>query len=195
MFIVFEGLDGSGSSTQAALLAENLEKLNKKVVQTKEPTTGTIGRLVREYLQHKHSTSPKALQLLFASDREDHLHTLVRPNLAEGKIVISDRYLHSSIAFGARSDEEFNWLNDLYEDFQKPDLVFLLKVLPEECMKRIKGRGSEIELFEKEEVLRRVWENYAQLAQENDNIVLIDGMQSIEEIEQQILNIVQSKLG
>lgn len=194
MFIVFEGLDGSGSSTQAALLAANLQQMGKAVVQTKEPTTGTIGKLVREYLQHKHDTSPLALQLLFASDREDHLHQLVRPSLQTGEIVISDRYLYSSIAFGSHSDKEFEWLSELYEDFLTPDIIFLLKVPPAECIKRIEGRGSEKELFEKEETLTRVWKNYEKLAKEYPFIHVIDGMQSIEAIEKEIFDIVKKAL-
>jgi len=187
MFIVFEGLDGSGSTTQAALLARNLEKQGKDVVQTKEPTTGVIGSLVRKYLQHEHSTSAKSLQLLFASDREDHLHRLVRPSLESGKIVISDRYFLSSIAFGAKNNKEFEWLCSLYGDFKKPDITFLLKVKPSECIKRIESRGAEKELFEKEEVLTRVWENYEKLSKRFDNVHVIDGIMSIEEIEKTIL--------
>lgn len=194
MFITFEGLDGSGSSTQAALLAANLQQKGVSVIQTKEPTTGTIGKLVREYLQHKHQTSEEALQILFAADRADHLYKVVMPNLEMGRIVISDRYFLSSIAFGTHSEESFKWLNQLYTTFKKPDLVFLLKVLPAECIKRIEKRGSEKELFEKEETLARVWRNYEKLAKLYDFVYVIDGMQSIEVIEKQILDIVVSRL-
>lgn len=192
MFIVFEGLDGSGSSTQSALLTQSLQKEGKQVLHTKEPTTRTIGKLVRDYLQHKYSTSDKALQLLFASDREDHLHSVIKPNLAEQKIVISDRYFFSSIAFGALEKVSFEWLDNLYQDFLMPDIVFLLKVPSTECIQRIEGRGNERELFEKKEVLEKVWQNYEKLAQNYDFIEVIDGTQNVEKIASQVLSIVNN---
>ncbi len=195
MFIVFEGLDGSGSSTQVKLLAENLKKIGKDVVATKEPTNGPIGKLIRDYLQHKYETGGKALQLLFAADRSDHLYQKISPSMREGKIVISDRYFFSSIAFGARGNLEFSWLEGLYKnDFGIPDIVFLLKVSPKECIKRIESRGNEKELFEKEEVLECVWENYEKLAKKYDCIKIINGERSIKEIEVEVFEIVKKKL-
>ena len=213
MFIAFEGLDGSGSSTQSKLLAEHFEQKGKAVVHTKEPTTGTIGKLVRAYLQHKHETSAKALQLLFAADREDHLHKIVRPAINNGKVVITDRYLYSSIAYGAIpchsreggnpelnnrksckleilkqvQDDKIKYLESLYTDFLKPDIVFLLKVPAKECVKRIESRGSEKELFEKEEYLEAVWKNYELLAKKHGFIKIIDGTLEINEVQQEIL--------
>lgn len=191
MFIVLEGLDGSGSSTQSALLHNYFESLNKKVIATKEPTKGTVGKLVRSYLQHEYSTSERALQLLFAADREDHLYSLVRPSLDSGMVVISDRYLHSSIAFGSLGKEKeksFQYLQNLYKDFMQPDIVFLLQVPVDECIQRIKKRGEKIELFEKKEFLEEVWENYVLLAKENRHIKIIDGTQSIENVHKQIIS-------
>jgi dTMP kinase len=191
MFIVFEGLDGSGSSTQSALLTKYFESLDEKVLATKEPTTGIIGKLVRSYLQHEYSTSQRALQLLFAADREDHLHRLVRPSLEAQTIVISDRYLHSSIAFGALGEgqkESFEYLQNLYKNFMQPDIIFLLKVPVDECIKRIQQRGGKIELFEKKEFLEEVWKNYVLLAKIHSHIKIIDGAQSIENVHKQVLS-------
>ncbi|PCI24905.1 dTMP kinase [Candidatus Peregrinibacteria bacterium] len=183
MFITFEGLDGSGSSTQARLLFEHFEKNKVPSIQTKEPTNDTpIGKLIREYLQHKHKTNAQALQLLFAADRENHLFQTILPAIESNKIVISDRYLHSSIAFGSHCEKDFSWLKNLYKDFIQPDLVFLLQVDPKTCIQRISERGEAFELFEKEETLTRIWKYYELLAQENDNIHVIDGHQSIEKI-------------
>jgi dTMP kinase len=190
MFIVLEGLDGSGSSTQVSLLAHKLQQLNHEVVATKEPTTGVIGQVIRDCLQHKFTVDPKALQLLFAADRADHIQTLIKPNLAKNKIVISDRYFFSSIAFGAL-ELNFDFLSNLYQDFLIPDLVFLLKVPPAECIKRINKRGNEKELFEKKSTLTKVWEHYEKLAKLYPNIHIIDGTQSIEVINVQILNVVE----
>ena len=194
MFIVFEGLDGSGSSTHSRLLKENLEKNGQQVAQTKEPTNLPIGKLIRQFLQHKHKTTEKALQLLFAADRLDHLSKIIKPKQEEGKIVISDRYFFSSIAFGTlKSAEMFPWLEELYKDFPLPDMIFLLKVPPSECMKRIQKR-EQIEFFEQEEILKKVWKNYEKLANKYPDFHIIDGLKPKEDNAQTILNLVQKKL-
>ncbi|HPO05777.1 MAG TPA: dTMP kinase [Candidatus Gracilibacteria bacterium] len=192
MFIVFEGLDGSGSSTQARLLKSYFESQGKEVILTKEPTENPIGKMIRDCLQNRIELSPRALQLLFAADRAEHLHTLISPSLNQDKIVISDRYYFSSIAFGG-IDLEFEWLRSLYQSFLQPDLVFLLKVEPKTCIERIHKRGTPMELFEKEETLRRVWNNYTLLAELYPCIRLIDGNENIEEVQAKIINIVKTQ--
>jgi dTMP kinase len=175
MFIVFEGLDGSGSTTQAKFLSEYFKKIKKEVLLTKEPTNDLpIGKLIRKYLQKEYQTTPYALQLLFAADRLDHLEQEITPALKDKKIVISDRYLYSSIAFGSSEKISFSYLEKLYQDFLKPDYVFLLKVPPEECIKRIEKRKGKKEYFEKKEILEKVWKNYEKLAKNNDNFYIID---------------------
>jgi dTMP kinase len=101
ILIVIEGLDGAGLSTQAALLAEHLRDKGGKVILTKEPTTSSIGNLIRSALKQEWKPSPLALQLLFAADRENHLEEEIEPALRENKIVISDRYILSSLVFGS----------------------------------------------------------------------------------------------
>ncbi len=102
-FIVFEGLDGSGQSTQAQLLKNYLEKeKNISPVLTKEPTRETpIGVLIRQVIQKEISVSPTALQLLFCADRSEHLEKVIKPALENGQWVISDRYFYSTMAFGS----------------------------------------------------------------------------------------------
>lgn len=191
MFIAFEGLDGSGSTTQVALLSQYFQNQHREVVATKEPTTGKIGRLIRDSLQHKYNLSPLALQLLFAADRDEHLTNLIKPSLTQGKIVISDRYLFSSIAFGSLG-VDVNFLEHLYQDFLRPDLVILLKLSPAECMHRIAHRGQATELFEQEDKLTRIWTEYDKLAQKYDFIKIIDASLSKEEIHQQVVKIIQN---
>lgn len=175
MFIVFEGLDGSGSSTQAKMLQENLVNLGHDALQTKEPTNDLpIGKLIRRYLQHEFATDPKALQLLFAADRLDHIQKVIKPAQAEQRIIISDRYFYSSIAFGSSVEVPYEWLRDLYKDFLKPDLVFLLKVSPAECIRRIEKRMGSKELFEREESLKQIWKQYEKILAENPHFHLID---------------------
>lgn len=194
MFIAFEGLDGSGSSTQSRLLAQRLEKNGKPSLLTKEPTSDThIGKLIREILQHKWSASPEGLQLLFSADRAEHLKNEIEPALDGGQVVITDRYLFSTLAYGGMS-VDMEWLKFLNKNFRLPDITFLFKLDPEECIKRIAGRGSDYELFEKAEKLAKIWENYEKIAEEFSNIQVIDASQSIEEIAEEIWGMVSEKI-
>src|SRR3989338_2355735 len=116
MFIAFEGLDGSGSSTQAQLLAKRLEKKGKKVLVTKEPTSDNpTGKLIRSVLQHRQKMSPQELQRLFTEDRAEHLKNVIEPALAAGTTVITDRYLFSTLAYGAL-EVEWDWLKRLNQN-------------------------------------------------------------------------------
>lgn len=186
MFIAFEGLDGSGSSTQSKLLAERLEKNGYSALLTKEPTTGThVGNLIREILQHKWSISPEALQLLFCADRAEHLKNEIEPGLKNGQVVISDRYLFSTLAYGGLN-VDMNWLKTLNQFFRLPDLTFLFKLDPHQCIERIAGRGSHFELFERTDKLTKIWLNYEKILGEFTNIQLIDASTSIDEIGEEI---------
>ena len=187
MFIAFEGLDGSGSSTQAKLLENALRQQEKEVVLTKEPTNNVIGGLIRGVLTHEWSLPMEGFQLLFAADRSHHLAREIEPCLADGKIVITDRYILSTLAFGAIDIDDPQWLYSLNSKFRWPDITFLLKVRPEVCMQRIMGSRPSTEFYEKEEKLRKVWENYEKLAGQYENIYIIDGEQSIDEIHKEVL--------
>ncbi|MBU1016533.1 dTMP kinase [Patescibacteria group bacterium] len=194
MFIAFEGLDGSGSSTQSRLLADRLEKNGMPTLLTKEPTSDTpIGKMIREILQHKWSASPEGLQLLFSADRAEHLKNEIEPALEGGQAVITDRYLFSTLAYGGMN-VDMEWLKGLNKNFRLPDITFLFKLDPEECIERIAGRGSHFELFERTDKLAKIWENYERIAEEFPNIQVIDASKSIEEISEEIWNLVRDAL-
>lgn len=195
MFIAFEGLDGSGSSTQSRLLAEKLEANGHPVLLTKEPTSDTpIGKMIREILQHKWECSPEGLQLLFSADRAEHLKNEIEPALKNGQIVITDRYLFSTIAYGSLSVNDTDWLKCLNKHFRLPDITFLFKLDPKVCIERIQGRGNEFELFEENEKLGKIWMGYEKLAEEYENIHIIDAGKSIEEIQDEVWDIVQPRI-
>ncbi len=185
-FIVFEGLDGAGTTSQAKELEKRLLDRDINTYRTFEPTSSPIGCLIRDtYLSGKCSTTARSLMLLYAADREDHLFGKdgVVKKLEEGKIVISDRYLYSSIAYqGATvSYEEAERLND----FPQPEILFYIDTPLEECIKRIDRRGEKKEIFEKEDFLRRVSENYQKKLNSLDRgvkLFTIDGRLSIDEI-------------
>jgi dTMP kinase len=165
MFIVFEGTDGSGTSTQAKILAENLAKKGLKVFKTAEPSSDFLGKILRETLQKKHELSPKAFQLLFFADREQHVQNEVLPALARGEIVICERYNWSSIAFGVSENVDRNFLENLSSAFLEPDHTFFMNISAEKSLKRVILRGEKLEHFETSEKLKIVQEVMLNLAE------------------------------
>lgn len=192
-FIVFEGLDGAGTTTQMQLLAEACDRSDRSCRATFEPTDKPIGRLVRSVLQKQIVTTPLALAMLYAADREDHLHNPVYGlihDLEAGKLVISDRYLYSSLSYqGVECD--FDKIASLNE-FPSPQYVFFIDTPVDECLKRISSRGNETELFEKQEFLHKVKENYERIFKTLDpavTLVRLDGLLKKEEIAEKIRQI------
>ncbi len=194
-FIVFEGLDGSGQSTQANLLKEFLIEKDQEVILTKEPTEDSqAGRKIRKTLDKKIKIGPTQLQKLFTQDRKEHLGNLIIPILKQGKIVISDRYFFSTFAFGVSDGLNLDWLIKINDKFLLPDITFILEVSPEVCIQRIKKRGNKITLFEEKEKLARVWEAYKVLPNRFKNVYIMDSQKPISEVFSQIKKIVHSKL-
>ncbi len=185
-FIAFEGLDGSGSSTQIALLADWLEKHGHKVLAVKQPSANIIGGLIRGQLTHDWQTSPECLQLLFAADRAHQMEREIIPALAQGGVVIADRHFYSSVAYGQADGLQEQWLFDVNSQVPPPDLVVLLKVLPEICLERINKTRFSVELFEAKEKLQKVWEGYERLAAKLPYVKMINGEQSKEVIHEEI---------
>jgi len=192
-FIVFEGLDGSGQSTQAALLKDFLIKKGKEAVLTKEPTIDSqAGKKIKNVLEKKEEIKPLDLQKLFAEDRKWHLEKIIIPALKKGRFVISDRYFFSSFAYGASEGLDLDELIKINDDFILPDLTIFLEVSPYICIQRIEKRGIEKTLFEREEKLKKVLEKYKILLQKFENCVIIDGEKSIPEVFKEIQNLVLS---
>ena len=150
-FIVLEGLDGAGSTTQSVLLEQHLRKTGRKPVLTKEPTVGLIGGLIKAALAGEWKITNGALQLLFAADRAHHIDTLVKPSIEAGRTVISDRYMFSSLAYGAISGTDVEWLIKINSRFPQPDITIFLDVSPQTSVRRITAGRFSAELFEKEE--------------------------------------------
>jgi len=194
-FIVFEGLDGSGQSTQAGLLKDFLIKKSYQVILTKEPTLDSeAGKRIRETLDKKFETEPSKLQELFAQDRKKHLENVIIPALKEGKIVISDRYFFSSFAYGASSGVNLDWLIKINNEFLLPDLTFILKVKPEVCLERIEKRNLKRTFFEEKEKLEKVWQNYQVLPARFENVYMIEGEKPKEAVFSQIKEIALSQI-
>lgn len=186
-FYVFEGLDGSGQSTQAKLLVEYFKRQGEKVFLTKEPTLWTeAGKKIKDVLEEKIRIEPLKLQKLFVADRAEHLKKEILPALKRGEIVISDRYFFSTLAFGGL-DVPMEDLIKMNERFIYPDIIFFLKVRPEECLRRIKQRKAGIRFFEKLEKLRVVMKNYQKAIKLFDGVAVLNGEQKILQVHKQII--------
>jgi dTMP kinase len=191
--IVFEGLDGAGLSTQAALLAEFLCGTNRKVTRTKEPTASPIGKLIKSALKRNNEFSLFALQLLFAADRAEHLENEIEPALRAHKIVISDRYILSSLAFGS-VDNDIEFLMQINARFRKPDITFIIDTPPRVCLDRIIRNRDNIELFEEEKRLEEVQEQYLALKNYFDNTFILTGDRAREDVAKDIQDVVERTL-
>lgn len=155
LFIVFEGIDGSGKSTQAQLLADRFRKEGIDVVLTAEPSDGPIGRFIRALASRP---EPEEESRLFTQDRRHHVEHVIKPALVEGKVVICDRYIYSSMAYqGARGLDPERIFARNVSFAVLPDVVFLLEIPVEKALERINaGRSGKYSLFERQKDLEAV---------------------------------------
>ena len=198
MFIVIEGLDGSGTTTQVERLQKSLAP--RPCVTTFEPSSGPIGTMIRQGLRRRltlpggEALDHRSLALLFAADRIDHLRAVVEPALADEKIVISDRYIHSSLAYqGATLDPR--WIDAINAQARIADLVVWLRVPVEVCAARIKARGDAPELFEAESTLRQVDARYRDAMRiRPERVVRVDGTGTPEQVSDRVWALVSEAL-
>jgi dTMP kinase len=172
-FIVLEGIDGSGTTTQAARLVAELERRGVNAVSTCEPTAGPIGRFIRSALKHEltnaggapHAVPWSSMALLFAADRLDHVESVVLPALHAGTTVVCDRYVLSSLAYQSSTSPEGEasvpWIRSLNARALPADLTIVLDVSEEVARARREGRGGRPELFEVKELQRKLAQVYA----------------------------------
>lgn len=188
-FIVFEGLDGAGTTTQAARLTAWLRANGRTVVQTCQPSDGPIGNMIRQALGRRvvgadgERLDAKAIAGLFVADRADHLRGTIEPALAAGHDVVCDRYLYSSLAYqGAEGDPA--WIAALNAPFRAPDLVLYVEVPVEVAAQRRAARAGRADLYEVDDFQRRVAEGYARVSEWRpaDPVRLIDGARDVESV-------------
>jgi len=157
-----------------------------KAHYTFEPTRGAIGRILEE-MASKRRVDVRVEALLFAADRIDHLNRIIKPLLETGYIVVSDRYVHSSIAYQSITVGDQRWVEELNKFAEKPDLVILLDVDPEIGLRRIKGRKAR---FERIEILKKVREKYLELA-EREGFKVVDANKEVEEVFEDVKGLVK----
>ncbi len=191
--IAFEGLDGSGLSTQAVMLKKYVASRGKSAILTKEPTDGLIGGLVKASLRREWKLNPLGVQLLFAADRSHHLTNDIEPAIKKGRVVITDRYILSSLAFGSL-DVSLNFLKQLNAPFRKPDITFIIDTQPKICVQRLKNSRFHFEVFEDEQKLEMVRRNYLSLKNYFTGAVIIDGNKKPDEVFAEIKRVVEKKI-
>ncbi len=197
-FIVFEGIDGCGKTTQALLLATRLREDGYRVLFTEEPTRDLVtGNLVKLLLKSKETPPPESYLLLFLADRIHHMKNRIGPALERGEVVISDRYHYSSLAYQGAQGVEMGRIDGVLEvlgvELIEPDVVFLVDVPVEVALERMAKVRNTTEVYEKREFLEKVRENYLRLA-EKLGFVVVNGDRDVEEIHGEIYEKVKELL-
>lgn len=195
-FIVFEGIDGSGKTTQARLLAEHLERNGRKTFLTAEPTTLPTGRALREALSGKIMRTECQMAVMFVDDRIAHnVHPTegIAALLDAGIDVICDRYYYSTLAYQGQSTD-YAWVKSMNLDcpeIRKPDLCIYIDLLPNQSLERISRGRDSVEIYENLDTLTKVREQFLSVISDltpMDNIRIIDGYRTVEAVFADILN-------
>ncbi len=189
-FIVIEGLDGSGKTTQARILAARLRR-SHHALYTQEPSHGKIGAFIRERVLYGEKRFPIAVEaLLFAADRIEHLQNEVLPALAEGQLVISDRYIYSSLAYQGSAGLSIEWIETVNQHALKPDLALFIDVYPEAVQARLKRRKSVMENLATQQKVREIYLKFV----EDGSLKRIDGDKSKSTVAEEIFAVVNKFL-
>jgi dTMP kinase len=194
LFIVFEGIDGTGKSTQISLLAEKLKSRGYSVVATREPTDGPYGKKIRELFVNRAAASREEELELFMADRRQHVESVIVPAMAEGQIVLCDRYYLSTAAYqGANGMDPDDILSRNKTFAPVPDLALILEIEPALGIHRIQAHRHESpNTFEEESNLQKVADIFSSLREEY--IRRIDASQNVEEVHQQVMQEVEKVL-
>ena len=188
MFIVFEGIDGTGKSTQVGLLAETLRARGREVITSKEPTDGPYGTRLRQSAETGRLSAQEELNL-FHRDRKEHVETLIKPALARGAVVILDRYFFSTMAYQGIRGFDPAEIRRINEEFAPlPDLVFILELDLDTALSRIGVRDGQANEFEQRDALQKCHDVFASL--DDDFIHRIDADQTPAEVHEAIVKLI-----
>jgi dTMP kinase len=210
MLIAFEGIDGAGKTTQVKLLNKYLGDKGIDSTISAEPTDSPIGKMLKSILSGKEDLGANAIvmQLLFAADRAYHMNSINKWN-KEGKVVLEDRYIFSTIAFGSAAGLDRGWLKKLNSVFPLPSLTFIIDLDPSIAIKRIHKRNDvfkeqshftsstnnedsdrqRLSIYEKIELLTKVRDEYLKIAKEYPNCFVIDGSKELTKVNLDIISI------
>lgn len=202
-FLVLEGLDGSGITTQAEMLRMWCEARGIPVYITKEPSEGPVGVLIKSALKKRISFDPETIALLFAADRLDHVRNEILPQLENGKVVVSDRYYLSSLAYQSAEVGDLRWMRLINSKAPHPVLTIYIDVPPEVCLRRMKShawRGADqLQLYEEVDKLSAVRDRFisiiSDLKNDGHEVEVIKGTDDVNAIAEQILELAERFLG
>ena len=202
-FITFEGIDGSGKSTQLRMLSGDLRGRGVDVITTCQPGGTPLGRRLREaFLETEETVAPLAELLLFAADRAQHVEFLIKPALAEGRIVISDRYADATFAYQGAGrgfpEKMVNQVIEIATEGLKPDLTIFFDISVETALRRMSARGEKANRMDLEtaEFYERVRNAYLGIAErEKKRFLILDANGPMEEIHAKVVEIVTKFLG
>ncbi|MFT7616911.1 MAG: dTMP kinase [Planctomycetota bacterium] len=196
-FIVFEGIDGSGTSTQSKALVRNFQSSGQKCQHTWEPTDRPIGKLLRQLLSGEQTSSGSAehdrhlLALLFAADRQDHLWNQedgIQKVLSNGSHVVCARYVLSSLAYEGEGSDELDFVATINAAYPIPDLTVYLECPVDVALHRITSTRDQIDVFENDAKLSRVKANYTRLIENYPGRILaLDATRPAEELSAEIM--------
>ena len=187
VFICIEGLDASGKTTHAHRLVRNLRRKGFDAVYTTEPSRGEIGRFIRTYILQRKRRVPSVVEaLLFAVDRVDHVEKEIKPALENEKIVVSDRYVYSSLAYQGAAGLDLKWIEEINRLALPPDLAIYIDVPPEAVVKRIRRKKSVMERLETQRKVRKVYMKFVK----NGKLVSVDGNRRKDEVAKDILKVI-----
>lgn len=213
LYIVIEGIDGSGKTTQAKKLCNYFEKSKIPAVCTGEPRkgVGVVGKLIQEILNSKAKVPPIAFQYLFSADRAIHHEELIIPSLKSGKYVVSDRSFWSAIPYGimdqmmGEKKGKYNYemgeiiltaqsILSMYHQFMVPDITIYLKISIDTAMQRLGKKHEGSEIYEKREILENITEGYDWLVKKfPEEFIVVDGEKPVDIITQEILEIIKDQ--
>ncbi len=185
IFICIEGLDGSGKTTQAKILAKKISN----AIYTSEPSKGLIGNYIRKsYLYSKKRFSPLVEALLFAADRLEHLESEIIPALNRGKTVICDRYVFSSLAYQGASGISLDWIETINKAIIYPDLALFIDINPEKSMRRLNSKKSLMENLKTQLKVRDIYMKFV----EDKKLTLVNGDNSKTKVTEELFSILKN---
>jgi dTMP kinase len=208
-YIVLEGIDGSGKTTQIERLYEYFKKQGKEVVRTREPRKdeGLIGELIQKILNGKTKVPAVAIQYLFSADRGMHHAELIEPALKDGQIVISDRCFWSAVPYGVLDlEEDFSdntakyilvsqSILSMYHQFIAPDTTIYLDIPTDLAMERLSKLAHEKEIYEEKQKIIKAKKGYDWLLKEfPEEFKIVDGTQSVDEVTAEILKKISASI-
>lgn len=199
-FIVFEGIDGSGTTTQVSRLGQRLSEAGVNVELSKEPSNGPLGAALRQVIDGRVHLDPTSLALAFAADRADHLfneYNGVVSLVEAGNWVICDRYVLSSLAYQPSEKVDQRWLEEVNSFAIEPDMTVFLDADPQTCLERISARSSTSELFHHGDHLTRALKNYHRVISHGrilGELLVVHAGGSIETVAQKVWEGVSSRL-